>query len=527
MTRRIRSMTAAMAALVLVAAGATACTAEPADDRDDDESVSQVPEAALEVMNQPEYADGRWQITATDIDSGEVLVDLDGDKMAEPGSFVKTYSAGAAWLTWGPDHTLITPVKRVGEVVDGVLQGDLVLVGKGDLTMGGRTKPDGTVDFTDLDHNDANPIPGATLTTEDPLTGLNDLAAQVKASGIDSVSGQVVIDDRLFQGELADEPITPIVINQNILDLSITPGAVGEPATVELTPAVAPWRVVSDIQTVAAGEEAEVTNPKEGEGGAITISGTIAADAEPQLKVLVLTDPATFARTAFIEALARAGVSVAGDPIAANSTAALASQEDIAALPSVAELESLPLEEEATYVMKISYNRGAQTFICLLAVETGKDDCSTGMQEAGRIWKDAGLDITGAALIDGSGLEGNYITAENAVQIQTIMAERPDAERWRDTMPILGVDGSLSTVQVDSPAAGQVFAKTGTLVGGDSFNGRARIATKTLGGVMETESGRDVAFTIILNQGFGAGIEAVFKANDDVGAVAAAIQQEY
>ena len=177
--------------------------------------------------------------------------------MAEPGSFVKTYSAGAAWLTWGPDHTLITPVKRVGEVVDGVLQGDLVLVGKGDLTMGGRTKPDGTVDFTDLDHNDANPIPGATLTTEDPLTGLNDLAAQVKASGIDSVSGQVVIDDRLFQGELADEPITPIVINQNILDLSITPGAVGEPATVELTPAVAPWRVASDIQTVAAGEEAE------------------------------------------------------------------------------------------------------------------------------------------------------------------------------------------------------------------------------------------------------------------------------
>ena len=231
MTRRIRSMTAAMAALVLVAAGATACTAEPADDRDDDESVSQVPEAALEVMNQPEYADGRWQITATDIDSGEVLVDLDGDKMAEPGSFVKTYSAGAAWLTWGPDHTLITPVKRVGEVVDGVLQGDLVLVGKGDLTMGGRTKPDGTVDFTDLDHNDANPIPGATLTTEDPLTGLNDLAAQVKASGIDSVSGQVVIDDRLFQGELADEPITPIVINQNILDLSITPGAVGGSAT--------------------------------------------------------------------------------------------------------------------------------------------------------------------------------------------------------------------------------------------------------------------------------------------------------
>lgn len=529
MNRRARRMTrttGALAALVLVAAGVTGCTIGSAG-AESVSDVSELPDAAVEVMNQPQYANGRWQIAATDIDTGEVLIDIDGDKMAEPASFTKTYSVGAAWLTWGPDRTLTTPVKRTGEVVGGVLQGDLVLVAQGDLTMGGRTKPDGTVDFTDLDHNDANPLPGATLTPEDPLTGLNDLAAQVKASGIDSVSGGVVIDDRLFSGELAGEPITPIVINQNILDLQITPGEVGEPATVELTPAVAPWRVVSDIRTVAAGEEAQVTDPEPTGGGEITISGTIAADSDPQLKVLVLDDPATFARTAFIEALGRAGVAVAGDPIAANSTAALAPQEEVEALPSVAELESLPLAEDATYVMKISYNRGAQTFICLLAVETGEDDCSTGLAEAGRVWKEAGLDITGAALIDGSGLEGNYITAENAVQIQTIMAERPDAERWRDTMPILGVDGSLAIVQTDSPAAGKVFAKTGTLVGGDALNGRARIGTKALGGVMETKSGRNVAFTIIMNQGFAADIDGVFQANDDVGAVAAAIQQAY
>ncbi|MHA7208173.1 D-alanyl-D-alanine carboxypeptidase/D-alanyl-D-alanine endopeptidase [Arthrobacter sp. MDT1-65] len=525
MIRRLRRTTAAAAALVLLGAGATACSVQPASD--DGRAASQVPAAALEVMDQPEYANGRWQIRATDLDTGEVLVDLDGDRMAEPGSFVKTYSAGAAWLTWGPDHTVTTPVKRIGEVVDGVLQGDLVLVGKGDLTMGGRTKPDGTVDYTDLDHNDANPIPGATLTTEDPLTGLNDLATQVKASGIDAVNGAVVVDDRLFAGELAGEPITPIIINQNLLDLQITPGEAGEPATVELTPAVGPWRVVSDIRTVAAGERAEVTDPVSAGGGEIVISGTIAADSDPQLKVLVLEDPATFARTAFIEALGRAGVLVPDDATAVNSTAALAPQAEIDALPSVAELESLPLAEEATYVMKISYNRGAQTFVCLLAVETGEDDCSTGMGEAGRIWKEAGLDTTGASLIDGSGLAGNYITADNAVQVQAIMADRPDAGRWRDTLPVLGVDGSLSTVQVDSPAAGKVFAKTGTLAGGDSFNGRLRLATKTLGGVMETESGRNVAFTIIMNQGFADGIEGVFKANDDVGAVAAAIQQGF
>ena len=51
------------------------------------------------------------------------------------------------------------------------------------MTMDGRTKPDGTVDFANLDHNDANLLPGATLTPENPLTGLNKLAAQVRRSG--------------------------------------------------------------------------------------------------------------------------------------------------------------------------------------------------------------------------------------------------------------------------------------------------------------------------------------------------------
>jgi D-alanyl-D-alanine carboxypeptidase/D-alanyl-D-alanine-endopeptidase (penicillin-binding protein 4) len=517
-----------MLSLLLIGALLTSCTFGAPEPVAESEGVpAGVPEAALEVMKQPQYDNARWSIAVSDLDTGEVLIDLDGDKMAEPASVTKTYSVGAAWLKWGPDHLITTPVKRTGEVSGGTLDGDLVLVGMGDITLGGRTKPDGTIDYTNLDHNDANPLPGATLTTEDPLAGLDDLAAQVKASGIDTVGGDVVVDDRLFHGTLAGEPISPIVVNQNLIDILVTPGAVGEPAAITMTPAVAPWQVVSQVKTVAEGTDASISNPESTQPGQITLDGTIAAGSEPVLKVYALEDPATFARTAFIEALGRAGVAVGADPTAANSTVALATQDAIAALPSVAEFDSVPLSEQATYILKISYNRGAQTYVCLLAAAAGVDDCSTGISEVGKLWADAGLDIEDASLVDGSGLNGNFVTPANAVAVQTIMAGRPDAERWKATLPILGVDGSLSDVQAGSPAAGKVSAKTGTLVGGDELNDRFRLNTKALAGVMETAGGRNLAFAIIMNQGFAAEIDGVFQANDDVGAVAAAIQQQY
>jgi D-alanyl-D-alanine carboxypeptidase/D-alanyl-D-alanine-endopeptidase (penicillin-binding protein 4) len=244
----------------------------------------------------------------------------------------------------------------------------------------------------------------------------------------------------------------------------------------------------------------------------------------------VFDDPATFARTAFIEALQRAGVAVTADPVATNPDGALPTEDEVDALPVVAELESLPLSEEVTYVMKISYNRGAQTLICRLAADSGSKDCDDGMAVAGQIWQDAGLDTTGAALIDGSGLPGNFVTAKNAAEVQRIMAERADGELWRETLPIMGVDGSLATVQTDSEAAGKVFAKTGTLAAFDAFNGRFRIVTKTLGGVMDAESGRTLLFTVIMNNAFASPetyIDAVFQANDDIGAIAGAIQQAF
>ncbi|HST39130.1 MAG TPA: D-alanyl-D-alanine carboxypeptidase, partial [Conexibacter sp.] len=378
-----------------------------------------------------------------------------------------------------------------------------------------------------LDHNDANEIPGATLTSGNPLRGLNRLARQVRRSGIRRVSGNVIVDDRLWETfHLENGPVTPIAINENLIDFVTKPGRVGQLATQTMRPKVAPWRVVSEVRTVAASGRTSIVvrSPRHGR---VVLSGTIAANSGPVVNTYAFEDPARFARTAFVEALGRAGVKVDADPVSANPERLLPSRAATDRLRTVARLQSLPLREEATYVLKVSYNRGGQLLICRLAVAAGSSDCDDGLFKAQQIWAAAGLDTDGAVLKDGSGLTGNLITVDNQARLQAIMNRRPDAAAWQATLPILGVDGSLARVQANTPAAGRVFAKTGTLGDWDGFNRRFVLPTKALGGVMDTRGGRRFTFAIVVTNSIFSDREGIFAANDDVGKVAALIQQGY
>lgn len=510
---------------------ATSCIALAACSSESSPSpaASGIPQSIQQIMDSPPYAGSIWALRVTDAASGEVLLDENSPVLLEPASVTKTLSVGAAWLTFGPDSRIATPVVRDGQVNGRTLNGNLILVAKGDITMGGQTGPDGKVVFTNMDHNDANLLPGATIADNNPLAGLDDLARQVRASGIRRIAGDVVIDDRLFRTEdlgINDGPVSPIIINNNLIDLVTSPSAAGEKASVEMRPRVAPWRVVNRVTTVAAGEKSDVTlsSPRY---GIIRLTGTIAADSDPILRVEHFTDPPRFARTAFIEALRRAGVRVATNPVRTNPRAQLPPSATVANLPQTAALEGLTFDQNATYILKVSYNRGAQTQVCLLAANVGSRSCDAGFSEMAKAFQSANIDPKGASLVDGSGLPGNYVTADMITQLMQVFHARPDYPQWQQALPIMGVDGSVAEVQKDSPAAGKVFAKTGTLGDQDLLNGRLRLATKALGGYVESKSGRTLAIAIVVNQAMFDDIQGVFAANEDLGKIATAIYEQY
>ncbi|MGW4687066.1 D-alanyl-D-alanine carboxypeptidase/D-alanyl-D-alanine endopeptidase [Streptomyces sp. NPDC004244] len=444
-----------------------------------------------QIMQKPEYRHAQWGLLETDPDDGRVLHSVFPGQFFIPGSTAKLFSVSGPWRTLGPDHRFVTPVYAVGELNGATLTGDLDLVAQGDLTMGGRTRPDGTVAYTDLDHTYADDFPGATLTPQNPLAGIDLLARQVHDAGITRVDGDVIVDSRLFAPDPVLDPVpTPLIINDNLIDLLTTPGArPGADARLDWRPKVAPYQVTSTVKTVEAGKPTDITVTATDGGTRIRLSGTIAADAAPLLRVSPVADPAAFGRTALIEALRRAGVQVTADATGPNPAARL--PRDYQGRPRVAAYTSPPYEQYARLILKVSHNLGANLGICLMAVTTGSHQCADGFPVLADFLDRAGVDRKQVQLMDGrGGNPADRATPRAVVQMLAYWQRTPDAQRFREALPVLGVDGLLAENCRTCPARGKVFAKTGAAVGGDSLNDRLAVGAITIAGYLDKGGGR-------------------------------------
>ncbi len=484
--------------------------------------------AITHVMTKPLYAHSRWGLLTQDLSSRQFLTSENARQFFIPASNAKLFTTAALWDTLGPNYRFRTPVFRTGPTQNGTLKGNLVLVASGDLTMGGRTKPDGSVDFANFDHNDANPLPGfAKLTPEDPLAGLNQLARQVRASGIKRITGDVAIDARLFDVDTEqnhETPTWPIIINDNLIDVVATPKVAGQKAGLDWRPKTAAYTVTSTVTTGPANSAIRlsiaVTSP-----GHLQLRGSVPAGHAPVVYVHQIENPPAFARTAFIEALRRAGVAVNVTSTAPNPTALLPAKGSYPAANQVAVFVSPKLSEYVKLIMKVSLNLGANLAVCLLAVHDGKTDCLDGLAGAQRfLSRTAKVDTGQVALSDGQGgSPTDLVTPQAVVDLLRYMAGRADFARYKPVLPILGVDGSLADVQSGTPAAGHVFAKTGTLVVGDLLNNRPLLASKALGGYIDTKDGSHLAFSLMVNNAPFAEINDVLGINNDLGKISALI----
>src|SRR5207253_3238779 len=126
-----------------------------------------------------------WGLLIADAKTGETLYQQNADRYFLPASNMKLFTTALALAKLGPDYRFHTTLETRACISNGVLTGDLALVGRGDPNLSNRKFP-----YVLQEEFDGP-----------PEKVLAELADGVARKGIKEISGDVIGDDSYFPRE--------------------------------------------------------------------------------------------------------------------------------------------------------------------------------------------------------------------------------------------------------------------------------------------------------------------------------------
>lgn len=471
-----RAWILALALVVTTGARIEAQTPRPA--RPDEAYVPSASPSAIASTLDPVLRGRRGSIGVAvySVDRSAPLYLRDADRPLLPASNMKLYTTAAALDRLGPDFQYTTSLYADGPVLPGgTLDGNLILVGRGDPSLSGRF-------FAD----------SATYV-------LDKFADELRRAGVRYVTGRLIGDASFFDDELAapgwevgnllwwyGARVNALSFNDNVVTIEIRPGpTAGAQAEVSFYPRGDGLRVVNRAVTSGRRGGRSIGIGRRPDIGGYEIWGRIPAGGTPVRYVVAVEDPAAFTLSAMRGRLERFGIAVAGrDQIVYD-------RDDLPRRPRrlVASHTSPRLIELVRVVNKRSQNLIAEQILKTLgAVVEGEGSFDDGADVVRDLLRGFGVSTRSVSIDDGSGLSrADVVTARTTAELLVAMRSHPVFDEYYDSLLIAGRDGDPRRLDA-AAAVGNVHTKTGTLRGVSALSGYAT-----------TLDGELLAFSVITN----------------------------
>ena len=445
------------------------------------------------ILRRSDARRGHWGIEVVRLRDGKVLFTRDADRLYLPASNMKLFTTAAALEKLGPDFAFRTTVEADDAPdAEGRIQ-DLLLVGRGDPTLGNRVLP-GLL----------SPV------SAEPAEAIYEkLAEQVAAHGVHEVTGNLVADDSYFLFEPYshgwDEedlqwgygaPVTALAFNDNALLLRVWPAAkAGERAEVRLEPIADYYQLNNRLETAAAGGRKRIYVERPPGSMRLDVWGEIPLGAGEDQDSVSIADPPQLMGELFRRALEARGIAVRGRVEVRHVTrfeAATARDPFSKPPPRVVLAEHLshPLAEDIKTINKVSHNLHVEMLLRTLGHEVkGYGSLTVGLEVLQEFAAQVGIETTEVKFADASGLSRQDLVAPHAlIKLLEYMAASPRFQIFLDSLPVAGEDGTLADRLTGPPTRGRIHAKTGTM---EHVN--------ALSGYMDLPSGERLAFSILGN----------------------------
>ena len=428
----------------------------------------------------PDVRRAVWGVVVHSLDRDERLFELNPQTLLVPASVAKIVSAISAADAVGWDYRFETSVRSTAPLVDGVLTGDLIVVGSGDPTPEGRA--------------------GASLQV---------WVDALKAAGLKRVEGRIIGDD-----DAIDEPrpgaawswedlgytsgaiFGALNATENRMTVTIGPGAgEGAPATLSVEDFAQDRPLLNRAITTASTAPFIWPEHRLGEE-ALTIAGFVRPGAQPIRLNVSTGNPTQWFVSLLRDRLIRSGVTVTGRAADIDD---VQPRPDVASSTVLYTHRSQPLSAIAKAMLKDSINLYGESLLRLNAAPGAapatNDMALEGLRKRLEAW---GVSKDAEHLVDGSGLSRRDLIAPDSLYtLLKKMFEPAGTSPFISGLPLAGVDGSLVNRMKGTPAENNLRAKTGTMSN-----------IRSLAGYLTTRDGEHLALVVIVNNYEGTGADA-------------------